>query len=226
MQRPPARGLAEQRLGASVAQPGPAGVGAAVNGGRHVGRWSAAGRRRIRARGGRGSADRSGAWRRPGRVGARNAAAASPSSRAVVGRRGDDPAGHGGSLVRWQGMRRLRRLPRRPDTKVTATGPTSGNGPRPATIAPSPPEGPIQGDPGSSVIAPEWLESWPELSIRLSAAVTSRLAGWDASVLTVASIDQRATTPGASHAPGAVGRTELPDSAAGLRDDGQPSGAG
>jgi hypothetical protein len=46
------------------------------------------------------------------------------------------------------------------------------------------------------------------------------------SVLTVASIDQRATTPGASHAPGAVGRTELPDSAAGLRDDGQPSGAG
>jgi hypothetical protein len=44
------------------------------------------------------------------------------------------------------------------------------------------------------------------------------------SVLTVASIDQRATTPGASHAPGVVDRTGLPDSAAGLRDDGQPSG--
>ena len=78
----------------------------------------------------------------------------------------------------------------------------------------------------ASVIAPEWFESWPELPIRLSAAVTSRLAGWDASVLTVASVDQRATTPGASHAPGVVGRTGLPDSAAGLRDDGQPSGAG
>ena len=48
----------------------------------------------------------------------------------------------------------------------------------------------------------------------------------DTTVLTVASVDQRATTPGASHAPGVVGRTGLPDSAAGLRDDGQPSGAG
>jgi hypothetical protein len=38
------------------------------------------------------------------------------------GGEGDDPAGHGGSLGRWQGMRRLRRLARRPDTKVTGIG--------------------------------------------------------------------------------------------------------
>jgi len=88
------------------------------------------------------------------------------------------------------------------------------------------PGGTHPGTSGVSVIAPERFESWPELPIRLWAPVTSRLAGWDASVLTVASVDQRATTPGASHAPGVVGRTGLPDSAAGLRDDGQPSGAG
>jgi hypothetical protein len=93
-------------------------------------------------------------------------------------------------------------------------------------LHPTGPGGPVQGYPGASVIAPEWFQSWPGLPIRLSAAVTSRLAGGNAIVLTVASVDQRATTPGASHAPGVVGRTGLPDSAAGLRDDGQPSGAG
>jgi hypothetical protein len=38
VQRPPAGGLTEQRLGASVAQPGAAGVGAAVNGGGYASR--------------------------------------------------------------------------------------------------------------------------------------------------------------------------------------------
>ena len=84
------------------------------------------------------------------------------------------------------------------------------------------PGGTHPGTSGVSVIAPEWFESWPELPIRLSAAVTSRLAGSDAGVLTVASIDQRATTPGASYAPGVVGRTGLPDSAAGLRTMANP----
>jgi len=39
-----------------------------------------------------------------------------------AGGEGDDPAGHGGSLGRWQGMRQLRRLPRWADIKVTASG--------------------------------------------------------------------------------------------------------
>jgi hypothetical protein len=48
--------------------------------------------------------------------GPKNAAAASPSSRAEVRR--NDPDGHGGSLARWQGMRRLRIYHRGTDSEV------------------------------------------------------------------------------------------------------------